>query len=889
MRRLPRVLSLIIVFSVILPSITYAQYINPSYYWKVMETAHFIVIYPEGIEDIAEETGIIAEEVHRDLSRFMEPSSKDKTAIILLDNSDLPNGLTNPLDKSIKIWLVNPNELEIGSKFESWLRLVITHEYMHILHLDQVSGSSKFLRNVFGRIILPNQILPYWMIEGYTVYAETHYTLGGRGNDTIFDMYLREMYRNNKLLEPDQVSSYRSLESWPNGTAVYLYGGSIFEYIAQKYGEDKLKKISELTSSYLPVLMGLDLAIKQVLGIDYKTLWKEWKDYIATRYDKQIEEIRKEVITHTERLTKWGYNTSGPILSPDGTFIVYSFSNPYFIPGLRLFELNTKKDKFLAKGVIYGRPAISSDKRYIIYSKLDYTDIFNIYLDLYRLDLITGNEQRITMGLRAYNPIFLTDDSILFLKREFGRVDIVMMNLNAGDISPFLSFTRDTQVKSISISPNKKLLALSIWKEGGYQDIYIIDIEKKTHTQLTSDKATDSSPVFSSDGRYIIFSSDRTGVYNIYAYDIEKGKFYKITNLLGGAFEPTIGNDKIIFLGYSYEGYDLYSMNYDPNSWKEVEIAKENIPEIKKDKQTPYSTKDYKPLDYVLPRFWIPLPIGFITYGQDYLGFNTYSIGFLYDLLNNIPTFSFSYSKRLYNLTLNLNVDYDGYKDTELLYLSLPLKVSLFNIENLLVGLNRAVKDNVNYSIFGQWNYSDLDGNDAYILRRDALLYTEVSLNLGTSAIFTIGSWEGKISGPGPFQPSLGLGLTLGVSNLPDNFSLGGNEGTFILHGYDAGIDKGAIAFTGRIWLDKPIIKIYRGLKLGEIFFEDINGSLYLETGLAGNDLYTPKIRGCIGGEVNISTAVEYGILPFKVGLGVSKPLESGYPARVYITWEGGF
>lgn len=127
MKGLLRVLSLVTAFLVILPSLTYAQYINPSYHWKVIETAHFIVIYPEGIEDIAEEAGIIAEEVHRNLSRFIEPSSGDKTAIIILDNSDLPNGLTNSLDKSIKIWLVNPNELEIGSKFESWLRLVITH------------------------------------------------------------------------------------------------------------------------------------------------------------------------------------------------------------------------------------------------------------------------------------------------------------------------------------------------------------------------------------------------------------------------------------------------------------------------------------------------------------------------------------------------------------------------------------------------------------------------------------------------------------------------------------------------------------------------------------------------------------------------------------------
>lgn len=884
-----KILSLVLIFFFILPNLTYAQYINPSYRWKVIETTHFIVIFPESFEDIAKETIIVAEEVHKDLTRFIEPSSKEKTAIVLLDNSDFTNGLTNPLDKSIRIWLVNPNELEIGSKFDSWLRLVITHEYTHILHLDQVRGINKNFRDLFGRIIIPNQFLPYWMIEGYTVYAETYYASGGRANDTLFDMYLREMYRNNKILEPDQVCSYNSLNSWPLGSAVYLYGGSIFEYIAKNYGEDKLRRISELTSSYIPVLMGPDLAIREVLGIDYRTLWKDWKNYIRTKYERQIEEIKREGVTDAERLTRWGYRTFSPVVSSDGAFVLYSFSNPYYISGLRLLELKTRKDNFLIKGEIYGKSSISPDKRYIIYSKIDYTDIFNLYLDLYRLDLQTKAEKRLTRGLRAYNPIFLSEDSLLFLKRDSGRVDIGMMDLISGKISTFLSFSKDIQVKNMSISPDRKMLALSIWKEGGYQDIYLLDLERRTLKQVTYDKATDSSPEFSRDGRYIIFSSDRSGIYNLYAYDIEREKFYRITNLFGGAFEPTIGEDKIIFIGYSYEGYDVYTIDYKPDTWKEVEIEREDISKITKEVNVSYPVKDYKPLDYIFPKFWIPLPFGFFTYGQDYLEFNTYSITLLYDVFEKVPVFSFDYSRRFYNFTLNLNINYDGYKDTEILYASLPLNISLFNIENLYIGLTRTKSDNENYSVFGQWSYSSIDGNDQFILRRDAQLYTELSLNPNTNAIATIGSWKGRISRPGSLQPSLGLKLALGVSNVSDCFSLGGKDEPFNLYGYESGIDKGSFAFAGSIWLEKPITSIYRGLKLGEVLFEDMKARFYLESGIAGNDIYNVRLRSCVGGELSISTSLEYGMVPLKLGLGISKPLESEYPTKIYIILEGGF
>lgn len=877
-----------ILLSVLVSSVS-AQLIDPSLDWKVIETRHFLVIFPSGFETIAQEAAVIGEDVHDRLSKFIKPSSRDKTAIILLDNMDLTNGVTNPIDKSIRIWLSNPNELEIGSKFESWLRLVITHEYMHILHLDQVGGTSKVLRDLLGRIVLPNQFLPYWMLEGYAVYAETNYTVGGRGDDSLFDMYLREMFRNNKLLEPDQVSSYNSNEDWPGGIAVYIYGGGIFDYISRRYGEDKLAKISEVTSSSLPCLIDPDLAIKKVLGIDYKTLWKEWKDYIGDRYKKQIEEIESLGVTPTERLTRWGYNTGSLTATSDGSLILYSFNSPYYIPGLRILDVNTKKDTFLTKGIVYGRPAISPDKDSVIYSKIDYTDVFGLYLDLYRLDLKSKREDRLTTKLRAYNPVFLSDNSILFIKKGLGTTDIAMMDLDKRSYSTFLSFPKETQVKSISISPDRKSICASIWREGGFQDIYLIDVEEKSLVPITSDRATDNGPVFSPDGNFILFSSDRSGVYNIYAYKLANGTFYQITNLIGGAFEPVVSRDKIFYLGYSYEGYDIYSLKYNPDEWRRIQVEKVNIPKVDKVLKSSFQVKDYRPIDYMLPRYWIPLPFGFVLSGQDYLGFNSYAIGFMYNELDNTSLFSLVYSKRISSLTLNLSLDYDGYRDSEIVYLHIPLKLSLFSSEELYLGFSRLGGFDIYSSVFSQWNYSDIDGNDNFITEKTALLYTELGLNLKNNAIATIGIWEGKIRETGRLKPSLGSKLVVGVSNISDLFSIGGDTGQFILHGYSADIDKGSLAFVGNIWLHKTILKIYRGLHLGEIFFEDISTKLYLEGGFAGNDIYAPTLRTSIGGEISLSSSLGYGMLPIKIELGIAQPLDINYPTRVYITLEGGF
>ncbi|MGC9064393.1 MAG: TolB family protein, partial [bacterium] len=827
-------LGVLISFLIVTP--VFSQRVNPYLNWQVLETPHFLIIFSKGNENIGEESANIAEDVYTKLSKFIKPSSSEKTAIVLLDNSDFTNGFTDPLDKSINIWLANPQDRDMGSKFESWLRLVITHEYMHILHMDQVTGVSEIFRNLFGRIVIPNSILPYWMIEGYAVYAETHYAGGGRGNDTIFDMYLREMFRNNKVLEPDQVGGYDTVKDWPEGTAVYLYGASVFDYIAQKYGEDKLAKISDLTSSYLPILMGPDLAIKEVLGIDYRKLWNDWKVYLKDKYDKEIAEITKEGVTPSERLTKWGYNTSGCVFSPDGGKIVYTFSNPYYLPGLRILDLYNKKDIFLNKGVTFGAPSFSPDGKSIIYAKGDYSDPFMLCTDLYRYNLVNNEEEQLTRGVRAFDPVFLSNNEILFLKRGTETIDIARMNLITKDIETFISFPQEIQVKRISISPDKKFLAASIWKEG-FQDIYLIDIDNKQQIQITSDVATDSDPVFSPDGRFLIFSSDRSGIFNLYAYDITKGGFFKITNLIGGAFEPSVSENKIAFIGYDINGYDVYLMDYKLEDWKEEKIEKFQFPKIKEEVKTNYPVKDYRAIDYLLPKYWVPLPFGFTTSAQDYLGLHSYSIIAAYDALTGIPFFSLNYVGSFMTPQLVLNINYDGAQDRENIYLSLPLFTSIFNIQNLDLGIKHIGGTYNYYGLFGQWDYGDIIGDDNLVITRELSLYGEIGTSANWSPISTIGLWQELWNKTGKDQPSLGFQMAAGVSNISNYFHLGGDTGIFSIHGYDVGVKSGATILSGSVWIENPIIEIYRGIGLNPIFFKTITGKLYLETGIAGDNI----------------------------------------------------
>ena len=83
----------------------------------------------------------------------------------------------------------------------------------------------------------------------------------------------------------------------------------------------------------------------------------------------------------------------------------------------------------------------------------------------------------------------------------------------------------------------------------------------------------DTEPRWSPDGRTLYFSSDRTGIYNIFAIDLETETLYQVTNVRTGAFTPSINHaeDTLLFTVYHHWGYGIAQMPIDRNQWIEVE------------------------------------------------------------------------------------------------------------------------------------------------------------------------------------------------------------------------------------------------------------------------------------------------------------------------------
>ena len=80
-----------------------------------------------------------------------------------------------------------------------------------------------------------------------------------------------------------------------------------------------------------------------------------------------------------------------------------------------------------------------------------------------------------------------------------------------------------------SFSPDGSKLVLTLGGIDGNLDIYILDINSKQETRLTTHRAIDTEGSWSPDGRYIYFTSDRSGGPQIYGVPATGGTEERIT------------------------------------------------------------------------------------------------------------------------------------------------------------------------------------------------------------------------------------------------------------------------------------------------------------------------------------------------------------------------
>jgi Tol biopolymer transport system component len=659
-----RVLLVSLVLALSTAHLAAATRYDPRLRFRTLSTAHFDIHFHQGEEPLAKRLERIAEEVADRLElRLGRPGGR--VHVILVAQTDVSNGWATPVPYDlIEIVTVAPGGASAIGNTDDWLRLVFSHEYTHIVHLDRSRGVFGRLRRVFGHLapLYPNLFLPEWQVEGLATFEESELTGRGRVRAGDFRMILDEAAVTRRFDPIDRASG--GLVDWPGGNAAYLYGAYFHQYLADRFGPESLARLERQTSGRVPYFGSG--AFPTVFGRSLGTLWREFES--DSRQHAAVENGSRVP------LTRDGFAVASPRFSADGR-LFYAVSNPHGFPALMELLAGSTPRQVTTK---YGGARIATAGSTLVFDQLEVVRNVALQSDLYAVPEDGGRVRRLTRDARAAEPDVAADGRrIVCTVQSADRRDLATLDMPAdGRTSVPVTLISEpfTQFDSPRWSRDGRLVAAVRQRLGGPSEIVVVDsATRDVRVLVSSAPARNIAPVWLPDGKHLLFASNRDGrPFTIYAVDADTLALRRLAASGDGAQSPDLSPDgrTLVFVGYSADGYDLYSLPFDTASWVDVtgNPAAPSPPvlaEISADAAS--STGPYKPWSTLAPRFWIPIAnssngegtAGAATGGSDALGRHIYNVYVEWAATRARPDWQVAYAYDRWWPTLFANVSDD--------------------------------------------------------------------------------------------------------------------------------------------------------------------------------------------------------------------------------------
>jgi hypothetical protein len=629
--------------------------------WRTLTTPHFFIHYyntpSQKLGTVAQRVAERVERAHEVLVRQLNHWPSGRTHVVIKDHTDSSNGYANVIPRNqMTIFVTSPAGLGTLSDYDDWLYGLLVHEYVHVLHMDNIGGIAKVFNAIFGKTWAPNQMQPGWFIEGLATYHESAQSAAGRMRSSIFDMMLRMEVLDNAFLRIDQMSSNTRLR--PRGNIPYLYGGRFLKYIAERFGPDKLASIAtEYGATAIPY--SINTVAKKILGVDYHQLYSEFEAYLKQRYRFRLRKVRERGETPFQRFTDTGEACRSPRFSLDGSRLVFVDSTPYRDTLVNFLDPKSQKIVNQLRIPSIGEVDLSPDGNHLLYQQNANWQGSYAFNDLYWRNLKTGVVRRLTHGLRARDPAISPDGkTVAFVATRVGRHDLMLLSLSDGKAKTLIRGKIAEFFFSPHLSPDGQRVVFAQKKAGGGRDIVELDLENRAQRKITDDRALDDDPVYSADGERIYFSSDRTGIFNIYAYGRGDGTLKQVTNVIGGAFAPAVDpkEERLYYVGYSAKGYDLHHMRLEKERFLSALPYRDRRPPpaVFAEGKT-YPSKTYRPWTTLLPQAWTyrygsdaygAAALGLEFGGSDIAGLHEYFISMDVSTHNGRPGYALKYIYR---------------------------------------------------------------------------------------------------------------------------------------------------------------------------------------------------------------------------------------------------
>ncbi|HVW12475.1 MAG TPA: hypothetical protein VHB54_01555 [Mucilaginibacter sp.] len=542
----------------------------PSIKWDQINTPPAKVIFPRGLDSIAQEVANIVMQMNGVVKPTIGNKQK-QISIVLQNQTIISNAYVGLAPFRSEFYLTpDPNNFELGSL--PWPEQLAIHEFRHVQQYNNFNvGLSRALHILFGEggQALGNDLaIPNWFFEGDAVFNETLVSKQGRGRLPFFLDGYRALWAADKNYSWMKLrnGSYRDYtpDWYPTGYMLVSYG-------RENFGNQFWRNVTHDAAAFDGIFYPLQRAVKKYSGESFTA----FRDSAFNYYRKKFNSDRREGLGDNSivRSRHFVADQEYPAYVNDTT-LIYMKSTYNHLPE---FVARTPR----GERVISIRD-ISLDNYFdyhdgkIVYAayRPDLRWTYRDYSELQLLDVATGKEKQLTFRSKYFSPAFSDDGTTIVAAQvaPTGKSELHLLSADDGKLvgvvpnpgGVFYTYPRfygaDKLISAIRTPKGEMTLGMIDIKTGKIDYLLPLSYQPIGFVTVRKDAAYFTATSGMNDRLFKLSLTDR--------------KFFELKNYYKrgyiGNYEPAVSENKLSWVGFTAVGYQLSERKRSDLQWDKI-------------------------------------------------------------------------------------------------------------------------------------------------------------------------------------------------------------------------------------------------------------------------------------------------------------------------------
>lgn len=492
-----------------------------------------------------------------------------------------------------------------------WLHHVMLHEYRHAVQLDRLNrGFTRGLYYLFGEQaigLVSGLFVPKWFLEGDAVMTETAQSQGGRGRSAAFVQEMRAAVLDLKT--PRYELAYFGSYKWQLPD-YYRMGYLTVSAQRHKYGAQLWSNALERTARKTWTITPFNSSLRRQTGRGKVGLYDQSMNFWREQWQRQDSAIRPtpyRVLSH--KMVDYA-NYYMP--QRHGRSIVALKNGPEEIECLVVIDeegneasLTIPSPKNDRDFFVGGDTLVWSERRSHVRWENGGSNVIMM------LDLKTRKQKRITHHGMFAQPVVSPNGKLMAAVRtnEDMTHALVLLTFD-GEVVKEYPYAIGQQISWPKFVDDNNIATVNMSVQG--KSIELVNLSSGLRSVLLSPRFENIRHLWASDSA-LYFTSDASGIDNIYEMPLSGGEPVRMTSARFGAAWPVVGDGVLRYSNLTVNGYDVVEaqlttrptdMPVDPMRALADSIAQTELPMAADTMAQSVEQKDYSQWNLIRLHSW---------------------------------------------------------------------------------------------------------------------------------------------------------------------------------------------------------------------------------------------------------------------------------------------